>query len=140
VNNAFSVISQAVQSGQIKPADAASALDHIESEFHSAGGAAINYSPWCNSNCEMEVILKAMIIYWKAQYQAIAAQQAYESEQAKASAGQTPSASGSTSPAIPVSQSVSSTPTPAGTSGFSLSAVPAWGWLALAAMGAWAVL
>jgi hypothetical protein len=76
VNNAFSVIAKAVQDGQIQPADAASALDQIYSEFQSAGGAAINDSPWCNSNCEMGVVLQGMVIYWKAQYTAMAATQA----------------------------------------------------------------
>jgi hypothetical protein len=143
VNNAFSVIAQGVQSGNIKPNDAAGALDHIVSEFQSAGGAAINDSPWCNSNCEMEVILKGMVIYWKAQYGALAAQQAYEAAQAVASQGSTPSLTQSDlSPTVPVSasQALSPTSTPGGTSGFSLSAVPAWGWLLAAAFGAWAVL
>jgi hypothetical protein len=73
VNNAFSVIAKAVQSGQAHPADAAAALDQIDSEFQSAGGAAINDSPWCNSNCEMGVVLKGMVLYWKSQYTAMAA-------------------------------------------------------------------
>lgn len=73
VNNAFSVIEQAVQNGQTTPDAAAAALDEIYSRFESAGGAAINDSPWCNSNCEMGVILKGMILYWKSQYAAMAA-------------------------------------------------------------------
>jgi hypothetical protein len=142
VNNVFSVIAQGVQSGQIKSADAASALDHVYSEYQSAGGAAINYSPWCNSNCELGVILLGMVIYWKAQYQAMAAQQAATAAEATAQAAESSSAPGTSlpSPAVPVSQAASSTTVPAGTSGFSLSAVPAWGWLLAAAFGAWAVL
>lgn len=73
VNNAFAVIAKGVQSGQINPTDAASALDQIYSEFMSAGGAAINDSPWCNENCEYGVGLKAMVLYWQSQYLAMAA-------------------------------------------------------------------
>jgi len=88
VNNAFSVIAQAVQGGQMTPAAAAAALPEIYSQAMSAGGAsgsvsgpggipgggtAINNSPWCNSNCELSVILLAMVLYWQAQYQAMAA-------------------------------------------------------------------
>lgn len=141
VNNAFAVIAQGVQSGQIKPSDAASALDQIVSEFHSAGGAAINNSPWCNSNCEMEVILKGMVIYWKAQYQAMAAQQsAVAAEAAAQAASAAQPAQSLPSPAVSASQASVPTAVPAGTSGFSLSAVPAWGWITAALVGAWAVL
>lgn len=73
VNNAFSVIGQAVQSGQARPSDAAASLDEIYSQFQAHGGAAINTHPFCNSNCEMGVILKAMVIYWKARYASMAA-------------------------------------------------------------------
>lgn len=73
VNNAFSVINQAVQSKQTTPEAAAQALDAIYTQYQSAGGAAINDNPWCNSNCEMGVILKAMVLYWQAQYAAMAA-------------------------------------------------------------------
>lgn len=73
VNNAFSLINQAVQSKQTTPEAAAQALDAIYTQYQSAGGAAINDNPWCNSNCEMGVILKAMVLYWQAQYAAMAA-------------------------------------------------------------------
>lgn len=71
VNNAFAVINQAVHSGQTTPAAAAQSLDQIYTEYQSAGGAAINNHPWCNSNCEMGVILKAMVLYWQSQYAAM---------------------------------------------------------------------
>ena len=73
VNNAFAVINKAVQSGQTTPAAASQSLDQIYQEYQSAGGAAINDNPWCNSNCEMGVILKAMVLYWQSQYAAMAA-------------------------------------------------------------------
>jgi hypothetical protein len=89
VNNAFSVIRQAVASGQMKASDAAAALPQIYSQYMSAGGAGgsvssgpsgipgggqpINDSPWCNSNCELSVVLLAMILFWQAQFQAMAA-------------------------------------------------------------------
>jgi hypothetical protein len=126
VNNAFSVIARGVQSGQIKPADAAAALDHINSEYQAAGGAAINYSPWCNSNCELGVILKGMVIYWKAQYAAIAAQQ----EAAATSQGSTGNSSqgGSTVPEV-----VAGSPSPTS----ALESIPGWAWLAAAAFALW---
>src|SRR5258708_21417157 len=141
VNNAFSVISQGVQNGQIKPGDAANALDHIYSEYQSVGGAAINTSPWCNSNCELGVILEGMVLYWKAQYQAMAAQQQAVAAEAAAQAAEQSSAAQSAeslpSPAVPASQVSTSTGTAAASG---LPAVPARGWLVLAAVGAWAVM
>jgi hypothetical protein len=144
VNNAFAVIAQGVQSGQIKPADASTALWEIYSKFMSLGGAsgssagpggipgggtAINDSPYCNSNCEISVLIYAMCLYWSAQYQAMAAQQAAVAAE---SAAQSASQGGSTVPAI-VGQAASAPVN------FSLSQMPAWGWIALAALGAWAV-
>jgi hypothetical protein len=90
VNNAFSLISHAVQNGTMHPADAAAALPQIYSEFMTAGGASgsesgpgsipgggtpINDSPWCNSNCELSLALLGMVFYWQSQYEAMAAQQ-----------------------------------------------------------------
>jgi hypothetical protein len=100
VNNAFAVINQAVHAGQTTPAAAAQALDQIYQNYQSAGGAAINNSPWCNSNCEMGVIVKAMVLYWQAQYQAMAA---------TASA---PSAGATASQAVPAGTSMATTGTP----------------------------
>ena len=123
VNNAFSVIAKGVQSGQILPGDAANSLDQIYSEFESAGGnGSINTHPYCNSNCEAGVILKAMVIYWKAQYAAMAAQLA-----ASASAAQNISQGGSQ-----VSQLMTASPSPA-------SGIPGWAWLFAAALGLWAM-
>jgi hypothetical protein len=87
VNNAFAVINQAVHSGQTTPAAAIAALDEVYSQFMAAGGAsgsasgpgnipsggtAINNHPYCNSNCVTSVILKAMVLYWQSQYNAMA--------------------------------------------------------------------
>jgi hypothetical protein len=79
VNNSFAVINQAVRAGQTTPTAAAQALDHIYSQYQSSGGAAINDNPWCNSNCEMGVILKGMVLYWQSQYAAMAASAAASS-------------------------------------------------------------
>jgi hypothetical protein len=91
VNNAFQLINQAVQSGHTSPAAAAAALPEIYSQFMKAGGGsgsitgpggipssgnAINNHPWCNSNCEFSVTLLAMVLFWQAQYLAMADQQA----------------------------------------------------------------
>jgi hypothetical protein len=90
VNNAFQLIAQAVQSGQTTPAAAAASLPEIYSQFMKAGGAsgsisgpsgvpgggtAINNSPYCNSNCELSICVLGMVLFWQAQYQAMAAQQ-----------------------------------------------------------------
>jgi len=86
VNNALSVINQAVHSGQTTPAAAIAALDEVYSQFMAAGGASgsasgpgnipssgtpINDSPYCNSNCVYSVILKATVLYWQSQYAAM---------------------------------------------------------------------
>jgi hypothetical protein len=143
VNNAFAVIATGVQNGNIKPADAAAALPEIYSQYMAAGGAsgsisgpgaipgggtAINDSPWCNSNCELSVVILGMVIYWQAQYQALAAQEA--AAQTSAAAAPEFSSGGSQVPQV-----VGGTPAP----GFSFSSIPAWGWIALAIAGAWAV-
>jgi hypothetical protein len=143
VNNAMAVIIKGVQNGTILPADAANSLQEIYSQFMAAGGAsgsasgpggipsggkAINDSPFCNSNCELSLTVYAMVLYWTAQFQAQAAQAAAVAAEA---ATQTASQGGSTVPDL-----VSS---PQTTSGFSLSEIPAWGWIALAVVGAWAV-
>lgn len=126
VNNAFSLIAKGVQAGQILPGDAANSLDQIYTEFQSAGGnGAINFHPYCNSNCEAGVILKAMVLYWKSQYAAMAAQQAASA----ASAAQT-SQGGSTA------QQIAAGISPVATG---VSQIPSWAWLVAAAFGLWAV-
>jgi hypothetical protein len=87
VNNAFQLIAQSVQSGQTTPAAVAAALPEIYSQFMKAGGAngsisgpsgvpsggtAINNSPYCNSNCELSICVLGMVLFWQAQYQAMA--------------------------------------------------------------------
>jgi hypothetical protein len=144
-NNAMAVIIKGVQDGTILPADAANSLQEIYSQFMAAGGAsggasgpgampgggkAINDSPYCNSNCELSMVVYAMVLYWQGQFQAQAAQAAAVAAEAAAQAATT-SQGGSSVPGI-----ISS---PAAV-GSGLSAVPAWGWIALALFGAWAVM
>lgn len=89
VNNAFQLIATAVQNNQMSPANAA-ALPEIYSQVMSAGGASgtasgpgnipsggtsINDSPYCNSNCELSVVLLGMVFFWQSNYQALAAEQ-----------------------------------------------------------------
>lgn len=91
VNNALALIQQGVQNGTMSPSDAAAALPQIYSQFMAAGGASgsitgpggipsggapINNHPYCNSNCEMSVVLLAMVLYWQSKFQAMAAQAA----------------------------------------------------------------
>lgn len=133
VNNAFAVLAQGVAAKQITPAQAAQAVWQIYSNFMQAGGAsggsagpgnipssgtAINDHPYCNSNCELSIMVYAMCLYWGAQYSAMAA----------------PAASSS---AVPASGSYVSTASAPSGSGFSLSTL-----LIGAALlfGAWKVL
>jgi hypothetical protein len=83
VNNAFAVVIQAVQQGTMSPTDAANALPQIYTSYMAAGGASgslsgpgsipgggtpINDSPFCNSNCELSVVVLAMVFYWQSQF------------------------------------------------------------------------
>jgi hypothetical protein len=88
VNNAFAVLIEGVQNGTIAPSDAANALPQIYTQYMAAGGAsgsllgpgsipsggtAINDSPYCNSNCELSIVVLGMVFYWQSQFQAQAA-------------------------------------------------------------------
>lgn len=147
VNNAFSLIYSAVQNGQTTPDAAASSLDQIFSNFMSAGGAAINYSPFCNSNCEMAVIVKAMVLYWQAQYKAMAAAStASSTQQTDATAAQiaqltqqadAADAAGDTTTATALRSQAA---TLAAQSPASTSSIPSWLWFVAAAAAAWAVM
>jgi hypothetical protein len=148
VNNSFALVAQAVSNGQMTAATAAAGLIEIYKQFMQAGGASgsasgpgsipsggtsINDSPYCNSNCEMSVILYAMVLYWQAQYEAMAASQA-----AAAAVASSPSATVNTSQGgSQVPEVVAGEPV-AASSG--LAAIPGWAWIALGLLGAWAVL
>ena len=75
-NNAMNVIAEGVASGQIKPADAVTALNSIYSQYQKIVAPSFGTSPWCNANCELEIVMLGMVLYWQAQYQAMADQQA----------------------------------------------------------------
>lgn len=142
VNNAMAVIIKGVGDGTILPGDAANALQEVYAQFMAAGGAsgsaagpggipgggkAINDSPFCNSNCELSIIVYAMVLYWTAQFQA-------QAQQAAAVAAESAAQSGTSQGGSSIQSLVSSAPVPG-----TLSQVPAWGWIALALVGAWAV-
>lgn len=74
-NNALSAIAQGVQSGQIAPATAAQSLDSLYSQYAALVQPSFGTHPWCNANCEMQIVMKAICLYWQAQYQAMADQQ-----------------------------------------------------------------
>jgi hypothetical protein len=139
VNNAFGVIKTAIQNGTMTLSDAAAALPTIYTQFMAAGGAsgsasgpgsipsggtAINDNPYCNANCELSVVLYAMVLYWQSQFQAMAAQQEADAQ----SASET-SQGGSVLPGAATSPVASG-----------ISAIPAWAWLVGAGLAAWAVL
>lgn len=71
-NNAMNVLAEGVAGGQIKPADAITALNTVYSQYKNLVAPSWGTSPWCNANCELEIIMHAMVIYWQAQYQAMA--------------------------------------------------------------------
>ena len=121
VNNSFALVAQAVANGSITPATAAAGLWEIYTQFMQAGGAngsasgpsgipgggtAINNSPYCNSNCEISVLLYAMILYWQAQYEEMAAAAAPAAPAAASN-------SSSSAPATAAAASSSSSSTPA---------------------------
>lgn len=75
VNNTMLAIQEGVQTGQITPQGAIAALQQMYTSYM----ALLNQykvwgtSPFCNANCEMSIIVQAMVIYWSGQYQAMAA-------------------------------------------------------------------
>ena len=153
VNNAFTLIAQAVADGTMTPDVAAQSLTEIYSNFMTAGGAsggasgpgsipssgeAINDSPYCNSNCELSLCLLGMVFYWQSQYQAMAAQQ-----EAEAAAAPT-SSTGGASVSSPTSSAGTSAPStaaaPAVAASLTVSDIPTWAWFAAAAFAIWAVM
>lgn len=75
-NNAMSAIAEGVQNGQIAPADAAATLDQVFTNYAAMAAPSFGTHPYCNANCELEIVMKAMVLFWQSQYQAMAAQQA----------------------------------------------------------------
>lgn len=74
-NNYLNVIAQAVQNGVQTPEQGSAALDSLLSDFTAAAQPSFQNNP-CNAMCEWTVVLKAIVIYWKAQYAQMAAQAA----------------------------------------------------------------
>jgi len=70
-NNAIALIDQAVRSGQMNPGDAAAGLDAVISKISAFVAPAVKHNP-CNANCELLVQFKAIVIYRKALYAAMA--------------------------------------------------------------------
>lgn len=71
-NNAMNVLAEGVASGQIAPADAVTALNTLYSQYAQMVKPSFGTSPWCNANCFLQVVMKAIVLYWQAQYQAMA--------------------------------------------------------------------
>jgi hypothetical protein len=103
-NNSMNVLAEGVQSGQIAPADAVKALDTLYANYAQMVKPSFGTSPWCNANCELQIVLKAMVIYWQAQYQAMAdaaAAQAAQAVQNPAGAAQSAVQNVATSTGLP---------------------------------------
>jgi hypothetical protein len=75
-NDSFSVIDQAVQSGQFTPQQGIDALDRLAVGFQSAVQPILKMdSGHCNAACVMTMAMKAVVAAKKAAYSALAAQQ-----------------------------------------------------------------
>jgi hypothetical protein len=71
-NNSMNLIRQAVANGQMTPAAASGALDTLVQQFSSYVAPSVGHNP-CNADCELTVAMKAIAIYWKSQFDALAA-------------------------------------------------------------------
>jgi hypothetical protein len=150
VNNALAVVQQAVATGAATPADAANSLAEVYSQYMSAGGAsgsisgpgsipgsgaAINKDPYCNSNCELSIIVLAMVLYWSAQFEAQASQQATQAAEVSGSSA----LPASVAPSAPVSQGGSTVPQILASPAAAISSIPAWGWVLGGLAALWAL-
>jgi hypothetical protein len=75
-NNSLNVLAEGVQSGQISPTDAATALNTLYSNYAAMVKPSWGTSPYCNANCELQILMQAMVLYWQSQFTAMAAAQA----------------------------------------------------------------
>lgn len=71
-NNSISLIQQAVQNGQMQPADAAAAMDSLYSKISGFLAPADSHSPYCSAACELLIEAKAIAIYQKSLYESMA--------------------------------------------------------------------
>jgi len=151
VNNAFSVIQKAVSNGTMIPGDAVQALCTVYSQYmnyvQSAG--VWGTSPYCNANCEVSMMVGAMVIYWQAQYSNMAAQQKASAASAASLSSSVPTTSTSVAAAAPLSaQTPAGYSSPAVAAGASpsvsdlrqVSTIPTWAWLVAAGLASMAVL
>lgn len=87
-NNAMNVIAEGVSAGSIAPADAATALNTVYSQFQALVKPSFSTSPYCSADCEAQLCMLGMMIYWQAQYNAMADAQAATAASATAAAAQ----------------------------------------------------
>jgi hypothetical protein len=148
-NNALDVIDKAIAAGQTTPDAAASALDALVSNFSSNVGPMVQHNP-CNANCELIVLLKAIVIYTKSIYANMSAQQsaaqAIADEAAKQNAAASQARAATLQQQANVAQASGDTATAkvlrtqAAELAPSSSSIPGWLWLVGAGLAAWAVL
>ena len=150
-NNAINVIDQAVAAGQLAPADAASSLSTLVTNVGQYVSPSVKHNP-CNADCEVMVLVNAIVIYKTAIYQGMTAAAAAtaapsadalttQAQQLQAQAA-TATAQGNSTQAAALTQQANTllaqaaaTPAPA-----SSSAIPEWAWLAAAGLAAFLVL
>jgi hypothetical protein len=96
--NYMQLIQQGVASGQITPAHAIDALNSMFDGYMQATAASARNNP-CNANCLGRMVLKANVIYWSAQYQAM-------EDAAKSQAGSALPATSSGGAVVPMPQTV----------------------------------
>lgn len=124
-NNALNLIAQAVAAGQTTPAAASAALDALLSQAESYVSPSLKHNP-CNANCELMVVLRAIVLYQKSQY----------ADMAAAQPGSGSAGSGPVNAQIVSSGSILTIPQ---STAAPTSAMPSWMWLAAAGLVAIAV-
>jgi hypothetical protein len=134
-NNAISVIDSAVAAGQTTPDAAASSMDTLIGQVDQYVSPSVKHNP-CNADCELTVLVKAIVLYKKALYNGMAAvsaatadnlnQQAQTLQQQAATAA----ANGDTAMANTLNAQAAALQQQAGTA--ASSGTPSWMWLAAA--------
>lgn len=74
-NNSITLIDTAVANGQMTPDAASVGLDHLYSKVSSFLAPSVSHSPYCSADCEQLIAMHAIVIFKKARFAALAAQQ-----------------------------------------------------------------
>lgn len=130
-NNSISLIDNAISNGHLTPDAASAAMDELYSKISAALAPAVSHSPYCSADCELLIECKAIVIFRKAKYAALASQQVSQAAtlQQQAAAAQ---ASGDTATAnVLLAQAAALAPG---------GSVPMWAWFVGAGLLVWKFL